>query len=108
MNNCVGEVPPPYTYPEDGAPQDHKPRQDVFFENELKTCSEDGALDMRTELVFDNGRIVERLSLDLNSNNNETGAPSNNNVEDQSIGQGDIKDTVVYVDETGHVKGNTQ
>lgn len=83
--------------------------QNNLIENGLRsesvtvgTSSDDSedAQGMRTELVFDNGRVVERTSLDLNSNNDGAGAASNDNAEQLSTRQGDIKDRVVYVDET--------
>lgn len=51
----------------------------------------------RMELVFDNGRIVERASVDLNSNDSETGVASHNDIEDRDA---DNKDSVVYINET--------
>ncbi|KAJ8708880.1 hypothetical protein PYW08_010262 [Mythimna loreyi] len=111
-----------YTGPKDAEPQVHIRRQtqnvlanrphsstDIdnaqnnLIENGLRSepgtidggdVSEDVTPETRTELVFDNGRIVERLS----SDSNETGAASNDNEEEQSTRHG--KDRVVYVDET--------
>uniref|UniRef100_A0A2A4JZM4 Uncharacterized protein n=1 Tax=Heliothis virescens TaxID=7102 RepID=A0A2A4JZM4_HELVI len=74
---------------------EHALRADAAPDAGAPHCAADDA-GLRTELVFDNGRIVERRSTDLSSNNDS--AASSAGVE--HTGQAEFKDRVVYVDET--------
>lgn len=119
------EPPPPYsacyvayTNPKDADPQvrhdtirqnvlderqcastDIDNAQNDLIENGLRaesvTTAEDTEDAERTELVFDNGRIVERPSSDIS----DTGVASNDSVEENTR-HAHFVDKVVYIDET--------
>ncbi|KAJ8708526.1 hypothetical protein PYW07_010651 [Mythimna separata] len=128
----TGEEPPPpysacyvaYSSPKGADPQVHIRRlddqpdpphsstdidnaQNNLIENGLTseaatTTTVDVATDIRTELVFDNGRVVERLNY---NDDNEAGAASDDNAQEQSTRHG--TDRVVYVDETAAENNTT-
>ncbi|KAJ8708525.1 hypothetical protein PYW07_010650 [Mythimna separata] len=94
------EPPPRYSASFDDykhvEPQVHGLQQKDNAENELSEngvkvetvpCndSDDITAGKTTVLVFDNGRIVERLKLNRNANNSETGVERNVDVEEESI-----------------------
>ena len=118
------EPPPPYsacyvayTNPKDADPQVHIRRHNLPHEPQHSSTDVDNAQNdliesglraeaiippddtadaaERTELVFDNGRIVERPSLDVS----EAGVASTDNVEENTR-RAHCVDKVVYIDET--------
>ncbi|KAJ8705839.1 hypothetical protein PYW08_012885 [Mythimna loreyi] len=61
MNEYAGGIPPSKHQPYED--HHHKQASDAFMDNERRACAEHVTPESKTELVFQDGRILERLSL---------------------------------------------